>query len=211
MSFITGRLTHLPARVVRFGVNRLSRCVKRWENYMANPHMTVRTGQSMIRILDRQEGGNRKIFSRWIDTKIPLKKSHARICSMLDKHYETLLDSGKYTGDHMLAVLDPYCQAPLTAMILFVTKESCAVSIRLEDGGDYSMTTEAGKRHRIPVFYLHAGKKNEITVNLLDKDGNVSMTKKLYFYLNSLPKSLEDMIKIDKKIMPGVSPMTLVF
>lgn len=211
MSFIMGRLRQTAARAARFVGIRLRRRIKRWENNKANPHATVRTGQNMIRILDKAEGGNKRIFARWIDTKIPLKKSHARISSMLEQYYETLLDSGKYTEDHMLVVLDPYCQAPLTAIILFTTKESCAVNVRLEDGEDYSMTTERGKRHRIPIFYLHAGKKNEVTVNLLDKDGNECMTKKLYLHMNPLPKSLEDMIGIDKKTMTGVTPMTLVF
>lgn len=96
-----------------------------------------------------------------------IKKSHARISSMLEQYYERLLDKRKYTENHMLAVINPYRQAPLTAMILFTTKEACAVRVRLEDGADYALTTDRETRHRIPIFYLHAGEKMKSRLNLL--------------------------------------------
>lgn len=127
-----------------------------------------------------------------------IKKSHARISSMLEQYYERLLDKRKYTENHMLAVINPYRQAPLTAMILFTTKEACAVRVRLEDGADYAFTTDRETRHRIPIFYLHAGERNEITIELIDEKQEVFVTKKIVLYTNSLPNSLENMIEIEK-------------
>lgn len=184
---------------------------KRWRNYWKNPNSTIRTGQDICRILAFKNGKNKRIFAKQLDTKIKIKKSHARICSMLEQYYEHLLDKEKYTENHMLVLLNPYRQAPLTAMILFSTKEAFAVRVRLEDGKDYSLITERETRHRLPVFYLHPGKENEITIELLDDNGDVCMTKKIWLYTDPLPKSLENMIQVEKKAMSSASPMTFVF
>lgn len=195
-------------RIMRGRVERIKTC---WSNYWRNPNTTVRTGQEICRILECLYGRNKKIFSKYLDTKMEIKKSHARISSMLEQYYERLLDKRKYTENHMLAVINPYRQAPLTAMILFTTKEACAVRVRLEDGADYAFTTDRETRHRIPIFYLHAGERNEITIELIDEKQEVFVTKKIVLYTNSLPNSLENMIEIEKKTMASVSPMTFVF
>lgn len=198
-------------RCKRFLLRRYESIKRHWINYWRNPNTTVRTGQEICRILERMYGGNKSLFAKQLDTKIDIKKSLARISSMLEQYYEHLLDNAKYTENHMLVLLNPYRQAPLTALILFTTKEACAVRVRLEDGEDYALTTKRETRHRLPIFYLHAGKVNEITIELLNDKDEVYMTKKIYLRTNPLPKSLENMIQIEKKTMASVSPMTFVF
>ena len=183
----------------------------RWSNYWKNPYATVRSGQDICRMLECMCGGNRKMFAEQISTKIQIKKSHARISSMLEQYYEALLDKKKYSENHMLVVLNPYRQAPLTALILLTTQVPYAVRVSLEDGRDYSLTTERTTRHRIPVFYLHAGRENEITLEFLDDKGEVCLKRKVYAQTKPLPKSLENMIRMEEKTKDSATPMTFVF
>lgn len=54
----------------------------------------------------------------------------------------------------MLAIINPYRQAPLTALLLFTTKEELAVRIRLKEDQSEWMLTEYTRRHRAPVCFF---------------------------------------------------------
>lgn len=46
-----------------------------------------------------------------------------------DYLYKQLLSSGEYTFDHMLVIKDPYGEAPLTALALFILEEPACVRV----------------------------------------------------------------------------------
>lgn len=153
---------------------------------------------------DGQESNGR------IDTEISQKDCLARQTRMIDRTMEKLLDSGRYTEENMLVIQNPYMAAPLTAVILFVTEEPCAVRVTVEDGDLFRHTTEETTRHRIPVLSLFADKTNTIQVELLQGEC-VTYHKKLELVTGALPESLQDAIRIRKKKAESESPFTFVY
>lgn len=184
---------------------------RNWKNCWNNRGVKVTNGQKVCEKLERMHGKTKILLQDKLSTKMKMKKSYARVSSMLENYYENELEKGKYSEKHMLAIINPYRQAPLTALLLFTTKEELAVRIRLKEDRSEWMLTEYTRRHRVPVFFLHAGKKNTIILQLLDKEEQIKFERELHLFVSPLPSSLESMVKIDKKEHESVSPMTLVF
>lgn len=185
--------------------------VRMWKNYFYNRKMEVRDGSRLYHIAvkrERKEGVERLAG---IETSIPELRSQADKSRVQERGFERALKSGKYTEDHILAVVNPYCQAPLTAMILFTSETPCRVRAYLEDGTVYSHQTECEREHRIPVFGLHAGRKNVVTVQILDNADEVVKVRKLYLFTEKLPKMLSNMIQVRKHTKDSVSPLTFVY
>lgn len=182
-----------------------------WENNTSNSHVTVRRGEDIRFMLESVGKKERTPASVYKKSNCKVRSGLARVSSMLEQYYEDLLDRGKYTESHMLAVLNPFYYAPLTAMILFCTEFPCSVRVRLEEGEDYELVTERQTRHRIPVFYLHAGRANEIHIELINDEGEIIKKNSIQLYTFPLPKCMEDMVEVDVKKDKSVSPMTLIF
>ena len=130
-----------------------------------------------------------------ISTALRQHESYTRRTRDVEYAIERMLDTGRYTKEHMLVIRDPFCLAPLTAYILFVTEEPCRVTVRLEDGTFYEHTAEAAVRHRIPVLGLHAGRSNAVSLEL-KKGSKLLGERKIEIRTASLPKCFQNEIQI---------------
>lgn len=98
-----------------------------------------------------------------------------------DKMLLAELESGGYTFEDPLVVLDPYGIAPLSALILFSTDEPSVVSLEIAarsgldadsavaDFSSNGYTTD----HVIPVYGLYADSENEVKLTLITKDQQI--------------------------------------
>ncbi|MBE5940958.1 MAG: hypothetical protein E7264_00315 [Lachnospiraceae bacterium] len=95
-----------------------------------------------------------------------------------EKWFSDVLASGKYTVSSPLILINPYRIAPLTALVLFSTKEMCTVRYTILDKEDVpnitNEITEAKKDHRIPVLGLYADSKNRVLLEVIDSNGNIT-------------------------------------
>ncbi len=185
--------------------------IRKWKNRFCNRQMDVRDGSELYRIALEYEKRSGVERSAGIETCIPEHKSQADKSRVQERGFERALKSGRYDEQHILAVINPYCQAPLTALLLFVTKEPCRVRAYLEDGTLYSYQTECEREHRIPVFGLRAGRRNRVTVQVLDNTGEIRLTRKVYLYTKALPEMLSGMVRVEKHTKDSVSPLTFVY
>lgn len=180
-----------------------------WMNRISNRGMEIREGVEMYRMALEYERD--EMDSARIATEFWHRKSHTEQSQMLERGYDRALQTGRYHESHMLAVLNPYCQAPLTAMIFFVTEQSCRVRVYVGDGRLYSHTTGDEREHRVPVFGLQAGRRNTVTLELMESEGKVFFTKQIFLYSKALPKALSDMVLVRQHRAQSGSPFTFVY
>lgn len=85
------------------------------------------------------------------------------------------LHSGAYTLNDPLVLLDPYSASPLTAVLLFTTKEPMRIDIHI--AGDTPQAevdfafSEFETEHMIPVYGLYANRANPVTVTATSREG----------------------------------------
>lgn len=110
----------------------------------------------------------------------------------------TTLASSDYTFDDPNVILDPYGISPLTALIVFETKDLTAPTITVvgkDENTTITNTFKPGKVHYLPVYGLYPDKNNEVilTVNGESKTINIQ-TKALpkNFVLPTSIKSNKD-------------------
>jgi len=180
------------------------------KNSVSNKSVTVMTGKQLYRMAKKTESYKENEKTVFIESNIEKEESHAFHSAQVDEAIENILDSGKFTEQNMLAVLDPYSLTPLTALVIFNTKEKCRVRVKSIEDESYDFTSDEETRHRVPVFYLRAGRKNRILVQALQGD-NVIAESEVVLHTDKLPKMLEDMITIRKKGKPSESPYILVY
>lgn len=80
---------------------------------------------------------------------------------------EVYLTPYGYTLDNPNLVVNPYDISPLTALLLFETKEEETVTITVEgkdSNSTYTNTFEATKQHSIPIYGLYPNAKNIIHI-----------------------------------------------
>lgn len=83
-----------------------------------------------------------------------------------DEKYAELSISGDYTFDNPLVIENPYEINPLSALIIFNTKESKEVTVSIND--TKITTIEAAKKHLIPIYGLYANSTNFVELRLDD-------------------------------------------
>lgn len=118
-----------------------------------------------------------------------------------DYLYEQLLSSGEYTFDHMLVIKDPYGEAPLTALALFVLEEPSCVRVTVKgDLPETDFVAELPKKreHRVPILGLYAERLNTVIIEILDDDANMVKKHKFTIRTRKLPKSLRNVITVKK-------------
>lgn len=145
-----------------------------------------------------------------MDSDIKRTRSRAWMAQMSDRAIESLLDSGEYSMNHMLVIHDPYCYAPLTALLAFTTEEECSVRVFVQDEFGFTYTSKPSMRHRIPVFALRAGMKNQVVVEILS-GGETIHEEALVLLTEKLPKYLQHMVVVDKKKKESALPLIFVY
>ncbi|MEA5077747.1 MAG: aryl-sulfate sulfotransferase [Anaerolineaceae bacterium] len=90
------------------------------------------------------------------------------------------LNSGSYTFTSPLVVVDPYDQAPLTALVLFTTDEPVNISVHIpgEDAISAVDFTFDGYQtdHIIPVYGLYSDQENPVELTATNEAGEIIRT-----------------------------------
>lgn len=85
------------------------------------------------------------------------------------------LRSGAYTLDNPLVLLDPYGTSPLTAVLLFTTKESMRIEIQIAGDTPHAKVdfafSEFEIEHIIPVYGLYGERENVVEVTAINQEG----------------------------------------
>ena len=125
------------------------------------------------------------------------EKMYSLTSQAKDWFLELQLRSDKYTFKNMLAVIDPFDEAPLTALVMFSTITDYRV--RTTVFGDVEETNfvyefPEGKRHRIPILGLYAGRGTKVQIELLDEQEEVCDTRTFMLQTGELPVFLKDVV-----------------
>lgn len=130
------------------------------------------------------------------------EKMYSLTSQAKDWFLELQLRSEKYTFNNILAVVNPFGEVPLTALVLFTTLMDYRVRATVTgDTEDTSFVFEypPEKRHRIPILGLYAGRSTEVVIELLDENGESCDSRRFPLTTAPLPSDLEEVI-IPKKI-----------
>lgn len=130
-----------------------------------------------------------------------------------DEEIEEKLKSGDNTWDKPLVVLNPYGNSPLTAYVLFTTKESCAVHVTVKGKTkvtDISGEVKKEKYHRVPVVGLYAGKKNKVVISCVDDAGKKIRSQTISIQTEALPEKLRDAVKVEKTSGTSAYGLTMI-
>ena len=82
---------------------------------------------------------------------------------------EKLLNDTKYTFENPKIILNPYEISPLTALIIFETKDYTSPTITVKGKDDKTTITNTFKAntiHYIPVYGLYPDTNNEVILNV---------------------------------------------
>lgn len=100
------------------------------------------------------------------------------------------LETGMYTIDNPLVVLDPYSRSPLSALILFDTEEPSLISINI-NGEMYCLTgQDYAKRHAVPIYGLYPDYDNRVLISAENESGEMKKREET-IKTEKLPYSLE--------------------
>ncbi len=103
-----------------------------------------------------------------------------RIISIVEKQskLESNLSASGYTFDNPNIVLDPYENAPLSALVMFETDREEEVTITVvgkDELSTFEQTFEAAKEHYIPVYGLYADTLNEVIIKVGEKKKTINI------------------------------------
>lgn len=106
---------------------------------------------------------------------------------------------GSYTFSHPYIKQNPYGIAPLTALVMFETKEPSQVTLRvcgMEKEGDLVHRFDKRTHHVIPVYGLYGGRENKVVLILEDGKSQV---------LSIVTEPLDDNVKLPVSIRTTAS------
>lgn len=139
-----------------------------------------------------------------IRTNIEQETMYALKSQAKDCYLEHMLKNDGYTIQDMAVVKNPFGEAPLTALALFVTEKECAVRVTVKGKSketDFTAELPKTRYHRIPIIGMYAGRNNRIVLEILAADGSVQATKTFTLKTHKLPKDLRkivDVVKVSK-------------
>ena len=143
------------------------------------------------------------------------QKETTRIASSyeIDQQLQAELENG-YSWEEPMVIQNPYQVSPLTAVIIFDTKEECAVRFTVKgktEAADISGEVEAAVSHRIPVIGLYPAMENTVVLELLDKSGKVTDSQEITITTDELPDKLDDAVKPVKTSGESAFELTMVY
>lgn len=120
------------------------------------------------------------------------------------------LNSGQYTFNEPLVVVDPYHISPLTAVVIFKTEIPVQVSVQIlgkTQEVDLTKTFSSfNTLHTIPILGLYAATENQITLSIKDTQGNrseKSITVVTDELLPDLKANVLNVFQANKNYSPG--------
>lgn len=123
------------------------------------------------------------VYFNEYDRNDKLVKENESLIS-LQEGYNNDLNAKGYTIDNPKVVIDPYKASPLTAMVMFETKESTEVKVSIQgkdDNTGLSYTFPNSKEHYLAIYGLYAGYDNIVTIEYGD------VKKSIIIETDSLP------------------------
>ncbi len=133
-----------------------------------------------------------------VETTLAREDTLVRSAKIIDDEIQAEVESGEHTWEDPLVLSNPYKIAPLTAMVVFDTEESCKVRVTVkgkEEAYDISGEVDAAKSHRVPVIGLYADMENTVVLELLDDNGEVTDSKELKIQTDGLSASFDDLVQ----------------
>ncbi len=103
-----------------------------------------------------------------------------------------VINNKEYTIDDPYILKNPYEVNPLSALVIFYTDEAVKVGVEIND--DYIGETDSTNNHVIPLYGLHEGTYNYVTLNLSN-----GITKTIVVKTQSEDFNLYEDIKINNK------------
>lgn len=100
----------------------------------------------------------------------------------LQKEKEENFKIEGYTIDNPNIILNPYGNSPLSALVIFETKNEVAPKVTIK--GDDKLSTfthefEEGKEHYLPIYGLYADRENEIVIEYEENGKEINKTIKI--------------------------------
>ena len=144
----------------------------------------------------------RRITADKMKSNIYKERQNALRSQLRDAYFEKLLQEEQFVFPNMFMTRNPFGEAPLTAMVLFVTEHPCGVRVTVK--GDipetnYTYTLPVTRHHRVPVLGLYAKRKNQVLIELLDEKNNVFDQRVVPIRTKALPPDLRNVITVKKK------------
>lgn len=204
------------AAACKRGINRV---LAKINEYQKNKKRVYRIGDGgTVTICNARWLGKRarrfdKTFARRgverIQTNIAKEPVFALKSQTRDYWLERTLKSCGYTFFDMFIAKNPYGEAPLTALALFVTETECRVRVTVKGDmpeTDFSAELPEARYHRVPILGLYPGRENKIYFELIDSEGKVFAERTISLRVKGLPKSLKKIITVKKVSKnPGLS------
>lgn len=148
-----------------------------------------------------------------IETDIPRETTRIASSYEIDQQLQAELENG-YSWEEPMVIQNPYQVSPLTAVIIFDTKEECAVRFTVKgktEAADISGEVESAVSHRIPVIGLYPAMENTVVLELLDKSGKVTDSQEITITTDELPDKLDDAVKPVKTSGESAFELTMVY
>ena len=130
-------------------------------------------------------------------TRIVLKQLAKQ--SIIDQQLRTELNSDAHSFEEPLAILDPYGDSPLTAVVVFTTERPKRISVSLQGvdgtGGVEFSFDDHRMKHLIPIYGLLPDADNLVTLRATDENGE-SCTRLVHIRTEKLPANLQN-VRVD--------------
>lgn len=148
-----------------------------------------------------------------VETSIPAADTLVKTSSEIDVMVQQELQSGNYSFEDPLVILNPYKTSPLTALILFQTEKPCRVQITVKgktEATDLTFESTVGSAHRIPVIGLYPSTENTVILELSDENGTLLETQEIKIRTEGLPDRLKDIIRPVTTSGSSAFPLTII-
>lgn len=123
------------------------------------------------------------LIFHFVDKAKPVKVSDDILLSQNKLEVSFLADSGNYTFENPKIILNPYELSPLSALIIFETKDLTTPTVTVvgkDEQTTISNTFTPGKKHYLPVYGLYADTENKVILTVNGKTTTLTIqTEKL--------------------------------
>lgn len=92
------------------------------------------------------------------------------LVSHQNKIDETELMDSSYSIDNPKIIVNPYGLSPLTALVIFETKDLTTPRVTVMGDINITNTFKPNKKHYLPIYGLYPGRENKVVINVNNKD-----------------------------------------
>lgn len=133
---------------------------------------------------------------------------------IIDAEIEEELKNKEHTWENPMVLMNPYKISPLTAVIVFHTEESYGVGVTVagkESANDISGEIDAATAHRVPIVGLYPGEENQVTLELLNEEGEVVESQIISIETDSLPEEFDEEVEVIQSSGESAFGLTMVY